>query len=204
MVYAPGTQEKDLTKLNMSLQQNAAQNKTNASNITTLQTTVGALPGTIVSNVATAGLATGGPITSTGTITVTAAVQSDQETATSTSAAVVPAVQQFHPSAAKAWVNFTISAGTVTVRASYNVTSVTRNSAGDYTVNFTTAFSSANAYATLITTEYVGVNTDGGFCRIKSGSRATGSVGVQSFEYASAAFTFADPPSMSVVCFGDL
>jgi len=27
---------------------------------------------------------------------------------------------------------------------------------------------------------------------------------VQSFEYASAAFTFADPPSMSVVCFGDL
>jgi len=43
---------------------------------------------------------------------------------------------------AKAWVNFTGS--TATIRSSYNVSSITRNSTGDYTVNFTTAFSDAN------------------------------------------------------------
>jgi hypothetical protein len=34
--------------------------------------------------------------------------------------------------------------GTVTIRASYNVSSITDNGTGDYTVNFTTSFSSAN------------------------------------------------------------
>jgi hypothetical protein len=43
---------------------------------------------------------------------------------------------------AKAWVNFIGSSGTT--RSSFNVSSVTRNGAGDYTVNFTTAFSDVN------------------------------------------------------------
>jgi len=43
---------------------------------------------------------------------------------------------------AKAWVNF--DGATLTVRASYNVTSVTRASAGFYTVTFTNAFSDTN------------------------------------------------------------
>jgi len=43
---------------------------------------------------------------------------------------------------AKAWVNFIGSSGTT--RSSYNVTSITRNGTGDYTINFTTAFSDAN------------------------------------------------------------
>ena len=43
----------------------------------------------------------------------------------------------------KAWVNFN-GIGTVSIRASSNVSSITDNSVGDYTVNFTTAFSSAN------------------------------------------------------------
>jgi hypothetical protein len=72
-----------------------------------------------------------------------AAVQSDQEAASSTTLAVTPGTQKYHPSAAKAWVSFTDSAGTITINASYNVSSVTRNGTGDYTVNFTTAFSSA-------------------------------------------------------------
>jgi hypothetical protein len=49
---------------------------------------------------------------------------------------------------AKVWVNFN-GVTTATIRASYNVSSVTRNSAGDYTVNFTTALSDAN-YASVI------------------------------------------------------
>ena len=39
---------------------------------------------------------------------------------------------------AKAWVNFN-GTGTVAIRASYNVSSITDNGTGDYTVNFTTA-----------------------------------------------------------------
>jgi hypothetical protein len=44
---------------------------------------------------------------------------------------------------AKAWVNFD-GQTTATIRASYNVSSVTYNSSGDYTVNFTSAFADAN------------------------------------------------------------
>ena len=45
--------------------------------------------------------------------------------------------------AVKAWVNFN-GTGTVAIRASYNVTSITDNGTGDYTVNFTTAMPDAN------------------------------------------------------------
>ena len=44
---------------------------------------------------------------------------------------------------ARAWVNFS-GTGTVTIRASGNVTSITDNGTGDYTVNFTTALADAN------------------------------------------------------------
>jgi len=55
---------------------------------------------------------------------------------------------------AKAWVNFT----STTVRASYNVTSVTRASAGQYTVNFTNAFSDTN-YAVVANASSTQSNT---------------------------------------------
>ncbi len=43
----------------------------------------------------------------------------------------------------RAWVNFN-GTGTVAIRASFNVTSITDNGTGDYTVNFTTAMPDAN------------------------------------------------------------
>jgi hypothetical protein len=43
----------------------------------------------------------------------------------------------------KAWVNFN-GVGTVAIRASYNVSSITDNGTGDYTVNFTTAMPDVN------------------------------------------------------------
>ena len=43
----------------------------------------------------------------------------------------------------RAWVNFN-GTGTVAIRASGNVTSITDNGTGDYTANFTTAMSDAN------------------------------------------------------------
>lgn len=45
--------------------------------------------------------------------------------------------------AVKAWVNFN-GTGTVAIRASYNVSSITDNGTGDYTVNFSTALPDAN------------------------------------------------------------
>jgi len=50
---------------------------------------------------------------------------------------------------AKAWVNFN-GTGTVSIRASYNVSSITDNGVGDYTVNFTNAMADAN-YGVVIT-----------------------------------------------------
>ena len=51
---------------------------------------------------------------------------------------------------AKAWVNFN-GTGTVAIRASFNVSSITDNGTGDYTVNFTTALADAN-YSVVGTT----------------------------------------------------
>jgi len=48
---------------------------------------------------------------------------------------------------ALAWVNFN-GTGTVAIRSSYNVSSITDNGTGDYTVNFATPMSDANYAAT--------------------------------------------------------
>lgn len=45
---------------------------------------------------------------------------------------------------ARAWVNFNGTTSPGTIRASYNVSSITKNATGDYTVNFTNALSDAN------------------------------------------------------------
>jgi hypothetical protein len=69
------------------------------------------------------------------------AVQSEMETGTSTAVAVTPGRQHFHPSASKGWVRF--NGISVAINVSYNVTSITDNGAGDYTINWTTPFSAA-------------------------------------------------------------
>ena len=51
--------------------------------------------------------------------------------------------------AVKAWVNFN-GTGTVAIRAAFNVSSITDNGVGDYTVNFTTAMPDANYAAVAI------------------------------------------------------
>jgi hypothetical protein len=76
---------------------------------------------------------------------------------------------------AKAWVNFNGTTSPGTIRSSYNVSSVTRNSTGLYTINFTTPMSNANyasashvgssfgsAAAGLRTTSSMQINTQNG------------------------------------------
>jgi len=49
----------------------------------------------------------------------------------------------------RAWVNFN-GTGTVAIRASFNVSSITDNGTGDYTANFTNALPDAN-YSAVVT-----------------------------------------------------
>lgn len=58
---------------------------------------------------------------------------------------------------ALAWVNFN-GTGTVAIRSSYNVSSITDNGTGDYTVNFTTALADAN-YAVVASGSNTGTYT---------------------------------------------
>ena len=68
------------------------------------------------------------------------------ETLSTPSNATVP-VDTVVNGTAKAWVNFN-GTGTVAIRRAFNVASITDNSTGNYTVNFTTAMADAN-YASI-------------------------------------------------------
>lgn len=207
--FVPGAEEKDPKKVIYSLQQahektatnttdiatNTADIATNAADIAALTAVVATKgPGTVTS-VATSGLATGGPITSTGTVTVTGAVKADQTTATSTTTAVTPAVQQNHPSAAKVCGYATYSGSTPTLQASYNVTSITDTGTGQLTVTIATDFSSAN-YALSVDAQNVTSNDK----NTAYGSLAAGSFVCTHF---TAAGTLTDPASFSFIAFGD-
>ena len=91
----------------------------------------------------------------TDTAFVVAATQAEQETGTATNKPVTPGRQQFHQSAAKAWVVFDGTAVTTDLTGvgnSYNITSVVDNATGDYTINFATDFSSIE-YAFALSAE---------------------------------------------------
>jgi len=103
---------------------------------------------------------TGTPTLPTGTIATTQTA-GNNTTAVATTAFVTAAIPTNN---VKAWISFNGS-GTPAIRGSMNVTSITDNGAGDYTINFTTAMSDAN-YATVVTAMRVSGNTGAmGFIR---------------------------------------
>jgi len=59
----------------------------------------------------------------------------------------------------RAWVNFNGTTSPGTVRASFNVSSVTKNGTGDYTINFTTAMPDANYAWTCAGSSYLNDST---------------------------------------------
>lgn len=127
----------------------------------------------------------------------TAATQAEQEAGSTTAAAVTPGRQQFHPSAAKAWALFN-TVTTTTNLASYNVASLTDNGTGDTTVNFTTAFSSANFAAVGVGR----VNTSTGYTATNAEmwNPSASSVRLQT---GNGAGSLVDCAVNSVACFGD-
>jgi hypothetical protein len=62
--------------------------------------------------------------------------------------------------ACRAWVNFNGNTSPGTIRASGNVSSVTRNADGDYTINFATAIQDANYCVLGTTTQFDGPTSD--------------------------------------------
>jgi hypothetical protein len=71
---------------------------------------------------------------------------------------------------AKAWVNF--NGSTAAIRASYNVSSVTRNSTGNYNINFTNSLSDTN-YSTVSSCGNIGAIV---YSTINTSSPTTSSV----------------------------
>ena len=97
----------------------------------------------------------------------------------------------------KAWVNFN-GTGTVAIRASGNVSSITDNGTGDYTVNFTTALTDAN-YSAVATPQ------SGSFLvRLVIGMSKTTSAYRLAIGYVTSftgGFTLIDEPDVSVAVF---
>jgi hypothetical protein len=97
----------------------------------------------------------------------------------------------------RAWVNFN-GTGTVAIRASGNVSSITDNGAGDYTVNFTTAMPDAN-YSAVATGDVA--NGTGGLVVAINSSAAAPTTSAIRFRSYSAAFAGADSPYIFVAIF---
>ena len=89
----------------------------------------------------------------------------------------------------RAWVNFK-GTGTVAIRASGNVTSITDNGTGNYTVNFTTAMVDAN-YACVATGDGTTSSTH---CWVFAGSYTSSNVNLQMTDSAG---TRVDPTVLS-------
>ena len=92
---------------------------------------------------------TGTLVFQTGSTPTTAVTVGTDQSVTLASSLTIGSATQAVPSgtaplyASRAWVNFN-GTGTVAIRASGNVSSITDNGVGNYTVNFTTAMPDAN------------------------------------------------------------
>lgn len=95
----------------------------------------------------------------------------------------------------QAWGYASIAAGVVTLGQNYNVASVVRNLAGDYTVNIDRDFSAAT-YAALVTVQDNGANL---IARVNG--QAAGSFDVH---FRDTAGVLTDPDAFAFSCFGTL
>ena len=79
------------------------------------------------------------------------ATKAQQQAASLSSVYVSPATQQYHPSAASAWVRFNGNTGGIV--SSYNVSGATKTATGTYRIDFLSAFANT-AYACIGTAEF--------------------------------------------------
>ena len=96
----------------------------------------------------------------------------------------------------RAWVNFN-GTGTVAIRASGNVSSITDNGTGDYTVNFTTAMPDVN-YATNVTTDTSSAGNYSNYSNTLFGQSSASAIRVISTSNSTA---YSDVPRIAVSVF---
>ena len=102
-----------------------------------------------------------------------------------------PAIPALDQRMAKAWVNFN-GTGTVAIRSSYNVSSITDNGVGQHTVNFAVVMANAN-YSAVVS------NPTRRFCNIDENAYSTSGFKVVSKVPDN---TYNDPPLVTAVVFG--
>ena len=94
----------------------------------------------------------------------------------------------------RAWVNFN-GTGTVAIRASFNVSSITDNGTGDYTVNFSTAMTDAN-YAWAVSAGRTANSVN-----LSAMSQASPTTSALRFQTTDAAFNLIDMTFATAVIF---
>ena len=101
---------------------------------------------------------------------------------------------------AKAWVNFN-GPGTVAIRSSYNVSSITDDATGKYDVNFSTAMSD-NDYSVVSDGRYdTGDSAGSSICTVRREALTTSKFGVRGSNPANG--TFSDFEMVSAIVFGN-
>lgn len=125
------------------------------------------------------------------------ATQAEVNTGTDTTRVITPATAKAASWAADAWVSFAGATGTI--YGSYNVTSITRNSTGDYTINFTSALPTTN-YAAVGMVRATGSNTQ--VVQAKNGGTYS-TTALQVVVYENTATpALQDPDRVNIVIFG--
>lgn len=141
-----------------------------------------------------------GLLEATGTPSSTTFLSGDGAWGTPVVAALSTASGSAPSYSARAWVNFN-GTGTVAIRGSGNVTSITDNGVGDYTLNFTTAMPDANY--SFNSNMMMASNTNPVSLNTQLNTAAAGSLRVsnQSNNNASASYGNADGTFIYIVVF---
>jgi len=119
-----------------------------------------------------------------------------------TSAAHSSTPEQIAQGRAKAWCRMTNSGGTPAIADSFNVSSITDHTAGDFGFNFATNLANAN-YAAVATSEVASSNIS--VAQLVIGGNRVSDVRFQFFQIQtlSGGGNTVDPPVVAMICCGD-
>jgi hypothetical protein len=100
----------------------------------------------------------------------------------------------------RAWVNFS-GVGTVSIRSSFNVSTITDNGTGDYTINLTTAMADANYAAVATSTALAGTALNSVYVSDNTVPRTTSALRIACTYIAGGSIAAQDPTVVSVAIF---
>ena len=109
-----------------------------------------------------------------------------------------------HKDSIKAWINFN-GTSTIAIRSSYNISSITDNGNGDYTVTFSTAMEDANysVSTSMAGTSGAYANVDAGFGSGANAALAAGSMRLRSkYAFDGDAYSYYDYSTLHAQVFG--